>query len=135
MEEQACKTPLKDLKQGALDHYEELASKAHHWNTSIPFAIEFYYDHLITQEKLALKIKNMEKYKLPEFKTFKEEGTFLFNQPTAETYLKLECYKLASTTRELDGLRHNTYLSAEDIIKAGNSIYEALIAEDKEENN
>lgn len=78
----------------------------------------------------------MEKYQLPKFKAFKEEGTLLFNQPTAETYLKLECYKLASTTRELDGLdRHNTYLSAKELIKAGNMIYEALIASDKEENN
>lgn len=64
---------------------------------------------------------------IPKFNAFTKEGTLLFNQPTAETNLRLECYKIASTTRELDALdRHNTYLSAKELIKAGNMIYEAL---------
>lgn len=42
MIEQPIKTPFDDLKKQALEHYEELATKAHHWNSFVQKAIEAY---------------------------------------------------------------------------------------------
>ena len=41
----ANKTPLQDLKNSALNHYEEASTSIHHWNNQIPQAIEFWYDY------------------------------------------------------------------------------------------
>lgn len=38
-------TPLDDLRHEALNHYDEVASKAHHYRSDIPRAINFYYDY------------------------------------------------------------------------------------------
>lgn len=42
MTEEAGKTPLEDIKQDALNHYEQLANAAHYWNSFIPIAIKAY---------------------------------------------------------------------------------------------
>lgn len=47
--EQPVKTPFDDLRKQALEHYEELATKAHHWNSFIPKAIEAYNPEAIEQ--------------------------------------------------------------------------------------
>lgn len=39
------KTPIEDLVSDALEHYEEAASKVHHWNSLIPKALKFYQEH------------------------------------------------------------------------------------------
>lgn len=44
------KTPLEDLRQSALKHYDEVSSASHFWKSDIPEAINFYYDHLERQE-------------------------------------------------------------------------------------
>lgn len=48
--EGACQTPLSDLKADALKHYDELSTKGHHWNSSIPQAIKFYFAERIRQD-------------------------------------------------------------------------------------
>ena len=42
-EERTCKTPLSDLREEALKHYEEAASSIHCYRSDVPRAIEFYY--------------------------------------------------------------------------------------------
>lgn len=39
-----AKASWESLQQGALDHYEELATKAHHWSSFVPAAIKAYKD-------------------------------------------------------------------------------------------
>lgn len=41
---QACEASLDDLERGALAHYEDVSSKAHHWSNVVPRAIRFYFD-------------------------------------------------------------------------------------------
>ena len=41
--EQPMQTPLIDLEQSALEHYEKASSAIHHWSSDIPKAIKFYY--------------------------------------------------------------------------------------------
>ena len=43
--ERLCKTPLKELCEQALKHYEEISTKAMHWNSLIPKAIKFYQEN------------------------------------------------------------------------------------------
>ena len=38
-----AETPISDLCEGALRHYEKLAEKAYEWNNQIPQAIRFWY--------------------------------------------------------------------------------------------
>ena len=45
MEEQTAQTPLEDLRNDALKHYEDVSIKAHHSSSVIPKAINFYYDY------------------------------------------------------------------------------------------
>lgn len=40
--DKALKTPLEDLRKQALEHYNELATKACHWNSFVQKAIEAY---------------------------------------------------------------------------------------------
>jgi hypothetical protein len=37
-------TPIEDLREDALNHYDELATKACQFSSEIPKAINFYYD-------------------------------------------------------------------------------------------
>lgn len=39
-----CKTPFEELKQKALEHYNDVASKASHWNSFVEHAIKAYQD-------------------------------------------------------------------------------------------
>lgn len=41
-EEQTAKTPLEDLRAGALKHYEEASSAIHHWSSFVENAIKAY---------------------------------------------------------------------------------------------
>ena len=41
----ASQTPLEDLKQDALSHYDELSIKATSWNSSVPRALQFYFEY------------------------------------------------------------------------------------------
>lgn len=40
-------TPLEELREAALKHYDEIAGIAVHWRSDIPQAITFYYNQLI----------------------------------------------------------------------------------------
>ena len=42
---EAKKTPIEDLREYDLTHYDYLASKCHHYTNTIPRAINFYYDY------------------------------------------------------------------------------------------
>lgn len=42
---QACKTPLEELRIQALEHYDKASTSIHHWSSSVPQAINFYYDY------------------------------------------------------------------------------------------
>lgn len=59
-----CQTPLEDLRNSALEHYEEASTKIHHWSSSVPQAINFYFDYkqlnLLGRLKLAFKNKTNE---------------------------------------------------------------------------
>ena len=52
-EEQSCETPLDDLMESDLKHYEEASSAIHCWSNQIPQAINFWY-----KGKLELEIQN-----------------------------------------------------------------------------
>jgi len=60
--ENACVTPLEDLKRDALIHYEEASSAIHHWCSVVPQAIKEYFDRRI-RERDELK---KPKYEVPE---------------------------------------------------------------------
>jgi hypothetical protein len=51
-EKQAAKASLEDIKRGALEHYEELATSAHHWSSFIHRAIKQYQDWIPIGEYL-----------------------------------------------------------------------------------
>lgn len=59
MEYRTCITPLEDLRESDLKHYEEASTSIHHWSSNIPRAINFYYDYkqmsLWNKIKLAFK--------------------------------------------------------------------------------
>ena len=42
-----CKTPIEDLRRGALAHYEKISMEAQHWLNVIPIAINEHFDRLI----------------------------------------------------------------------------------------
>ena len=54
-ETKSAKTPIEDLRKHALDHYEELSEECHHWLSTIPKAINFYFDDQIQSSQLAAK--------------------------------------------------------------------------------
>jgi hypothetical protein len=41
---EACETPLADLRASALKHYEDLSARACDWLSTVPRAINFYFD-------------------------------------------------------------------------------------------
>jgi len=43
--DRTCQTPLEDLRQDALKHYDEASTKLHCWQNGIPRAINFYWDY------------------------------------------------------------------------------------------
>lgn len=58
---EAQQTPLEELRQSDLKHYDELSTKCNHWSSGLPRAINFYYDYkqmnLIQRIILAFKNK------------------------------------------------------------------------------
>lgn len=48
---QPAQTPIEDLRKDALKHYDELSLKACSFNSSIPQAINFYFDFLKKEEE------------------------------------------------------------------------------------
>lgn len=65
MENNSAETPLDDLRKSALSHYNEAASSIHHYNSEIPKAINFYFDHLSAKKK-----REKEFYKWAKFMLF-----------------------------------------------------------------
>ena len=57
----AVQTPLEELRQSDLKHYDKLSTECHHWSSGVPRAINFYYDYkkmnLIQRIILAFKKK------------------------------------------------------------------------------
>lgn len=41
----AVQTPLEELRQSDLKHYDKLSTECQHWSISVPRAINFYYDY------------------------------------------------------------------------------------------
>jgi len=41
----ACQTPLEDLRNMHLKHYDEASTAIHHWSNGVPKAINFYFDY------------------------------------------------------------------------------------------
>lgn len=60
---QANQTPLEDLRKAALDHYDEASTAIHHWNSSVPQAINYYFDQRILQERRRKNMKGV--WKVP----------------------------------------------------------------------
>jgi hypothetical protein len=58
---ETVQTPLEELRQSDLKHYDELSTQCHHWSSGVPRAINFYYDYkqmnLIQRIILAFKNK------------------------------------------------------------------------------
>jgi hypothetical protein len=50
MKNNSKQTPIDDLRNSALSDYEESSSSIHHFNSVIPKAINFYFDHLSAKE-------------------------------------------------------------------------------------
>jgi len=44
-ETKAYQVTTNDLRHSALEHYNDLSTKCHHWNSQVPKAIEFFYDY------------------------------------------------------------------------------------------
>jgi len=45
MENRTCNTPLEDLREDALKHYDEAATSIHHHSSGVPQAINFYWNY------------------------------------------------------------------------------------------
>ena len=43
--ERTCKTPMDDLRDSALSHYDEASISIHSYYSTIPQCINFYYDY------------------------------------------------------------------------------------------
>ena len=56
-EEQNCETPLEELMESDLKHYEEASSAVHTWHSGIPDAIRFYYKDRIALQKEVEELK------------------------------------------------------------------------------
>ena len=41
----AYQTPLEDLRESDLKHYNEASTAIHHWSSGVPTAINFYYNY------------------------------------------------------------------------------------------
>jgi len=58
---EANQTPLEELRQSDLKHYDELSTKCNRWSSGLPRAINFYYNYkqmnLIQRIILAFKNK------------------------------------------------------------------------------
>lgn len=50
-EHEANVTPFTDLMESALKDYDEASRAVCHFNSDIPKAIKFYYEHKINQQK------------------------------------------------------------------------------------
>ena len=59
LEEKPCKVTDEELMNAALYHYEELASQAHHWMSSIPKAIRFYFENRDALEQANKRINEL----------------------------------------------------------------------------
>jgi len=59
MENRACQTPLEDLRERDLKHYDDASTSIHHWSSGVPRAINFYYDYkqMSLWDKLVLAFK------------------------------------------------------------------------------
>jgi len=44
MEEQTAVPSLDEQKKSAIDHYDEISTKAHNWHSIVPIAINFYFE-------------------------------------------------------------------------------------------
>ena len=62
------KTPIEDLVNDALEHYEEASSKIHHWNSLIPKALRFYKKHYGQHETIVI-FSDLEKERIQELLT------------------------------------------------------------------
>ena len=49
MSEKACITPIKELCDQALKHYDEISNEVCNYNSLIPKAIKFYEKHKIKE--------------------------------------------------------------------------------------
>lgn len=77
----AARTSLADLKKGALEHYEDLATKCHHWYSFIPQAIEAYQEWINVNDGLPDNGQQI-LFWTSGFSTNRLcLGTFLFNDP------------------------------------------------------
>ena len=45
-ENKPMQTPIEDLRNDALKHYEEASTSVHNWSSSIPKSINFYFDYI-----------------------------------------------------------------------------------------
>lgn len=52
MKDKPEETPIADLRRAALRHYDDLTSNRHHYLSSVPTAINFYYDYLTKLEEV-----------------------------------------------------------------------------------
>lgn len=52
-----------ELKNSDLEHYEKLSRECHHWSSSVPRAIKFYYDYqqMSLYQKIVLAFKTKKK--------------------------------------------------------------------------
>ena len=59
MENKCYQATNEDLHKSDLEHYEKLSTECHHWSSSIPRAINFYYDYksMGIWEKIKLAFK------------------------------------------------------------------------------
>lgn len=59
--EKCYQASQEDLRQSDLKHYHKLSTECHHWSSSLPRVINFYYDYqtmsLLDKIKLAFKTK------------------------------------------------------------------------------
>lgn len=58
-ESQTGQATLEELKRDALKHYDEVSTKAHHWNSLVPRAIETYTEWISVNEKRPLLVPGM----------------------------------------------------------------------------
>jgi hypothetical protein len=85
MTDKTYETPWEDLQKSALEHYEDISSKAHHWNSFVPAAIRAYQkpDTPTKEEKFLAflndRLTNGSVFAFGGFSVAKQEFLKIFN--------------------------------------------------------
>lgn len=100
---QPAQASLDDLCNNALKHYEEVSALAHHWNSLIPHAIDFYRCYKDRVEWLESRLTKLQSQREEELREAFEAGWAAYDDaygtPAKKSFTAFLAHK-HSTERE-----------------------------------